>query len=153
MNPRLAVALPVLPLSAHAATLFWHAAYLDQRFDSAFFAEATDAMRDLAYLLIGCAVVLMLVALLTPRLGRPVGAILLYATLPLQFIWFELLAFVFWEDRDDAQRETTTSVAFTYLATAAVLVTATIVAVVVLRRPRAATGTAPAGTTAHPAPR
>jgi hypothetical protein len=137
MNPRIAVALPVLPALAHAATLRWHAAYLDERFSSGGFIEVSDGLRDLSYLLIGFAVVLVVVALLTPGLVRLIGMFLLYVTLPMQFIWFELQAFIFWEDHNDPQRETTTSIALTYLATAAAMLAASIVAVVALRRSRA----------------
>src|SRR5688572_30228105 len=98
MNPRLAVALPVLPALAHAATLRWAAADLAERFSAGGFIEVVESLEDLSVGLIGFAVVLVLVALLTPGLVRLLGTFLLYASLPVQFLWFAVQLFIVWTD-------------------------------------------------------
>jgi hypothetical protein len=139
MNPRLAVVLPVLPALAHAATLRWAAADLDDRYRNAAFADVSDGLRYLSVGLAGFVVVLVLVALLTPGLVRLIGSFLLYASLPLQFLLLAMNLFILWADRtdEDSLGETTLSIALAQLGTELLFLAASIVAVIVLRRPRA----------------
>jgi hypothetical protein len=136
MNPRLAVALPVLPALAHAATLRWAAADLAERFSAGGFFEVVEGMEDISVLLAGFASVLVVVAMLTPGLVRLLGAFLLFVSLPLQFIWLAFNVLILWEGLTDQDSlgETARSIAFTQLATELVFLAASIVAVLALRR-------------------
>jgi hypothetical protein len=149
----MAVALPVLPALAHAATLRWAAADLDERHSFGGFGEVSDMLRSISVWLVGFAVVLGLVAVLKPGLARLLGTFLLYGSLVVQFLWLAAQAFIFWEDRTDSDSvgETGLGIAVTQLGTALLFLAASLVAVAALRRSHAGrTG----GTTgrADPAP-
>jgi hypothetical protein len=138
MNPRIAVALPVLPALAHAATLRWAAADLvpDDTFGGWY--EVIDGLRALSTYLIGFAVVLGLVALLKPGLARLVGTFLLYASLPVQVLWIGLQVLVLVEELGESDLPGVVAPTIKVLALAAALafLAASIVAVVALRRSR-----------------
>ncbi len=152
MNPRVAVALPVLPALAHAATLRWAAADLDERFSMGGFGEVSDALRSVSVWLAGFALVLAVVALLPSGWVRRLGTILLFASLPVQFLWFQAQYFVAWGDLgDDYESSMVWRIAIFQLGTYAAFMAASLVAIVVLRRPRAARTAGTAGR-ADPAP-
>jgi hypothetical protein len=139
MNPRLAVALPVLPALAHAATVRWAAADIESRDSVGGWMDVTEGMRSVSVWLAGFAVLLALVALLKPGLARLVGTFLLFASLLVQALWITTLTLVFVEDLTDSSSlgEATPAISVIQLATALTFLAASIVAVVALRRSRA----------------
>lgn len=120
MDPRLAVALPVLPALAHAAVLRWEANYVVEHSGAAW-ADLVDMLRDLSVVLVVFAVGLVVLASLTrvPDLTRAAMWVLV-ATLVPQVGW---LAVIGWLDLRAAAP-----------ATLIVLVAASVAAVVSLRR-------------------
>jgi hypothetical protein len=136
MNPRIAVALPVLPALAHAATLRWAAADLvpDDTFGG--WSDVIDGLRLVSNYLIGFAVVLGLVALLRPGPARLVGMLLLYASVPVQVLWIGLQLLVVVEElhESDLPGVVAPTIKVLALAAAAAFLAASIVALVVLRR-------------------
>jgi hypothetical protein len=139
MNPRIAVALPVLPALAHAAMLRVAAADLDDRFSMGGFIEVSESLRSISVGLAGFAVVLAVVALLTPGLVRRLGTVLLFASLPVQFLWFEMQYFIAWADLTDADTfaEPPLRIAGPQWAAYAAFVAASLLAIVALRQSRA----------------
>jgi len=140
MNPRIAVVLPVLPALAHAATLRWAAADLIDRFSFGGFDDVTDTLRSISVGLSGFAGVLAVVALLTPGLTRRLGTVLLFASLPVQFLWFQAQYVIAWADLTDADSfgETPLRIAIPQWVAYAAFVAASLIAIVALRRPHVA---------------
>jgi hypothetical protein len=152
MNPRVAVALPVLPALAHAATLRWAAADLDERFSFGGFGEVSDALRSVSGWLSGFAVGLAVVALLPSPWPRLLGTWLLFASLPVQFLWFQAQYFVACgELGDDYAGSMVARIAVPQLAAYAAFMAASLVAIAALRRSPAARSAGTAGR-ADPAP-
>ena len=120
MDPRLSVALPVLPALAHAAVLRWEADHLVEHSGAAW-ADLVDMLRDLSVVVVVFAVGLVALALLTriPDMSRAAMWVLV-ATLVPQVGWLAVIGFL--------------DLTAAALCTVVVLVAASVAAVASLRR-------------------
>jgi hypothetical protein len=149
MDPRLSVALPVLPALAHALVLRWDAAYLRETWGAGWY-EVGDMLEALSVWVILFAVVLGALACAAPIPDAARAAKWFLAiTLVAQVGWLAVLGFLRFADASDASDlgEPSTAIAAASLCTMILLVAATAGAIIRLgaheRR-----GTAAGGATA-----
>jgi uncharacterized membrane protein YidH (DUF202 family) len=136
MDPRLSVALPVLPAVAHALVLRWDAAYLAETWGAGW-AEVAEMLRALSVWVILFAVVLAALAF-AARVTDVARAAMwfLVVSLVAQVGWLAVLGFLRFTDATDASRqgEPSTAIAVASLCTMILFVAATATAILSLRR-------------------
>lgn len=138
MDPRLSVALPVLPAIAHALVLRWDAAYLKETWGAGWY-EVADMLQALSVWVILYAVALGALAV-AARVGDTARAArwFLVASLVGQVGWLAVLGFLRFADASDASDlgEPSTAIAVASLCTMILLVAATAAAIRTLTRAR-----------------
>ncbi|GAA0921859.1 hypothetical protein [Virgisporangium aurantiacum] len=136
MDPRLSVALPVLPALAHALVLRWEAAYLAETWGAGW-ADVVDGLRVLSVWVILFAVVLGVLAYAARHPEAAWAARwFLVVSLMVEVGWLAVLGFLRFADASDASDmgEPSLAIAIASLGTMMVFVAATAAGVATLRR-------------------
>jgi hypothetical protein len=133
---RVPAALPVLPSILHAVALYW-AAYDLAGNSSAAFVDVVDGLRGVAMWFVYVAIILTVLAVFShvPVIRR-ISGWALGAALFVQVLWTSLLVFVLVEDHTNQHDlgEVALPIALTGLGTAALMVAASVLGIVALRR-------------------